>query len=58
MALQDILYLKLCDLTKTLGRNFPSVLNFKSTLEVQMTAGILILHAEEKKVSQGDKKAA
>lgn len=50
MALWDILYLKLRNLTKMLGRHFPSVLNFKSTLEVQLTASILILQAEEKKV--------
>lgn len=57
MALWDNLYLKLGNLTTTLGRNFPSVLNFKSTLEVQMTTSILVLQAEKKKVCQGDRKA-
>lgn len=57
MALWDIFYLKLGNLTTTPGRNFQSVLNFRSTLEVQMTTSILILQAEEKKVCQGVRKA-
>jgi len=56
MALWDVLYLKLGNLTTALGRNFPSVLNFKSALEVQMTTRSLILRAEEEQACQGDRR--